>query len=96
MLNKILYMIAELLWKYIEPRINKACEEGYKRGEVSGYVAGYDDGYMASADDITRRIGQVYQIVADKAKADVYTDAGAIPIEEVDEALSQTVFEGVE
>lgn len=83
MFEKLLDKLAELLWKRLEPRIIKACEEGYKRGEVTWYVSGVSDGYAECAEDITRRCGQLYEIIRQKAKEDAYTESGAINIEEV-------------
>ena len=83
MIEKLLNKLAEMLWARLEPKIIKACEEGYKRGELTWYSSGVADGYSECAEDITRRMGQIYEIISQKAREDVYTEAGAIDIEEI-------------
>lgn len=60
-------MLEKVLKKYMQPIIEEAQEEAYKRG----------------AEDVIRRFAFVYETVAQTAKADAYTEAGAIDIEEV-------------
>jgi len=69
--------LAELIWKILEPRLEEIIEKAYAKG----------------GEDVIRRFAFVYDTVAQTAKADVYAEMGAIPIEEVDEEFSQTVFE---
>ena len=73
-------MFQKILRKYMQPIIKDAQEEAYKKG----------------AEDTIRRFAFVYDAIAQKAKEEAWAEAGAIPIEEIDEELSQTVFEGLE
>ena len=75
--------IVDLIWERLEPRIERACAEGYKKGEIHGYVAGKEDGYVESADDIIRRMTTVYDVVRHNAQIDAYADAGAIDIKDI-------------
>lgn len=75
--------IIDLIWERLEPKITKAAEEGYKRGEIHGYVAGKEDGYIESADDIIRRMTTVYDVVRQTAKIDAYAEEGAVDISEI-------------
>lgn len=69
--------LAELIWKILEPRMEEVITKAYRQG----------------GEDIIRRFAFVYDKVAETAKADAYADAGAIDFDELDEELSQTVFE---
>ena len=69
--------LAELIWKILEPRLEDVIQTAYVKG----------------GEDVIRRFAFVYEKVADTAKADAYAEAGAISIEELDEELSQTIFE---
>ena len=73
-------MFEGILRKYMQPIIKEAQEEAYKQG----------------AEDVIRRFAFVYDEVRNLAREDAMAEAGAIPIEEIDEELSQTVFEGLE
>jgi len=65
-------MFEELLRKYMQPIIKDAQEEAYKKG----------------AEDTIRRFAFVYDTIAQKAKEDAWTEAGAIDIEEITDDLS--------
>ena len=73
-------MFEEILRKYMQPIIKEAQEEAYKQG----------------AEDVIRRFAFVYDEVRNLAREDAMAEAGAIQIEEIDEELSRTVFEGLE
>ena len=60
-------MFEKVLKKYMQPIIEDAQEEAYKKG----------------AEDVIRRFAFVYETVAQTAKADAYAEAGAINIEEI-------------
>lgn len=60
-------MFEKVLKKYMQPIIQEAQEEAYKKG----------------AEDVIRRFAFVYETVAQTAKADAYADAGAVNIEEI-------------
>ena len=72
-------MFEELLRKYMQPIIKDAQEEAYKQG----------------AEDTIRRFAFVYDEVRNIAIEDARAEAGEIPIEEIDEELSQTIFEEI-
>lgn len=72
--------LAELIWKQLEPRVKQVAEDAYKRG----------------AEDVIRRFAFVYDTVAKTAREDAYAEAGVIDIGELDEELSQTIFEEIE
>lgn len=72
-------MFQELLRKYMQPIIKDAQEEAYKQG----------------AEDVIRRFAFVYDEVRNIAREDAMAEAGEIPIEEIDEELSQTIFEEI-
>lgn len=72
-------MFEELLRKYMQPIIKEATEEAYKQG----------------AEDTIRRFAFVYDEVRKLAREDAMAEAGEIPIEEIDEELSQTIFEEI-
>lgn len=69
--------LAELIWKILEPRLEDVIQKAYAKG----------------AEDIIRRFAFVYDAVGEMAKQEAYAEAGAIPIEEINEEFSQTVFE---
>lgn len=69
--------LAELIWKILEPRLEEVITKAYAQG----------------GEDLLRRFGFIYEEVRRIAREDAYAEAGAIPIEEVDEEFSQTVFE---
>ena len=72
-------MFQELLKKYMQPIIKETQEEAYKQG----------------AEDVIRRFAFVYDEVRNLAREDARAEAGEIPIEEIDEELSQTIFEEI-
>lgn len=72
-------MFQELLRKYMQPIIKDAQEEAYKQG----------------AEDVIRRFAFVYDEVRNIAREDARAEAGEIPIEEIDEEYSQTIFEEI-
>ena len=72
--------LAELIWKILEPRLEKVITDAYKKG----------------GEDIIRRFAFVYDEVRNIAREDAMAEAGEIPIEEIDEELSQTIFEELE
>ena len=72
-------MFQELLKKYMQPIIKDAQEEAYKQG----------------AEDVIRRFAFVYDEVRNIAREDARAEAGEIPIEEIDEEYSQTIFEEI-
>ena len=72
-------MFEAILRKYMQPIIKEAQEEAYKQG----------------AEDILRRFAFVYEEVRNIAREDARAEAGEIPIEEIDEELSQTIFEEI-
>lgn len=73
-------MFEGIIRKYMQPIIKETQEEAYKQG----------------AEDVIRRFAFVYDEVRRLAKEDAYAEAGAIPIDELDEELSQSIFEEVE
>ena len=73
-------MIQEKIREALKPIIDEALEEAYKKG----------------AEDTIRRFAFVYDTIAQTAKRDAYAEVGAIDIEELDEELSQTVFDDIE
>ena len=72
-------MFEKILRKYMQPIIKEAQEEAYKQG----------------AEDVIRRFAFVYDEVRNIAREDARAEAGEIPIEEIDEELSQTIFEEI-
>ena len=72
-------MFEAILRKYMQPIIKDAQEEAYKQG----------------AEDVIRRFAFVYDEVRNIAREDARAEAGEIPIEEIDEELSQTIFEEI-
>ena len=72
-------MFEAILRKYMQPIIKEAQEEAYKQG----------------AEDVIRRFAFVYDEVRNIAREDARAEAGEIPIEEIDEELSQTIFEEI-
>ena len=72
-------MFEAILRKYMQPIIKEATEEAYKQG----------------AEDILRRFAFVYEEVRNIAREDARAEAGEIPIEEIDEEYSQTIFEEI-
>ena len=72
-------MFEAILRKYMQPIIKDAQEEAYKQG----------------AEDVIRRFAFVYDEVRNIAREDAMAEAGEIPIEEIDEELSQTIFEEI-
>ena len=72
-------MFESILRKYMEPIIKETQEEAYKQG----------------AEDVIRRFAFVYDEVRNIAREDARAEAGEIPIEEIDEELSQTIFEEI-
>ena len=72
-------MFEGILRKYMQPIIKEAQEEAYKQG----------------AEDVIRRFAFVYDEVRNIAREDARAEAGEIPIEEIDEELSQTIFEEI-
>ena len=72
-------MFEGILRKYMQPIIKEAQEEAYKQG----------------AEDVIRRFAFVYDEVRNLAREDARAEAGEIPIEEIDEELSQTIFEEI-
>lgn len=72
-------MFEDILRKYMQPIIKDATEEAYKQG----------------AEDTIRRFAFVYDEVRNIAREDARAEAGEIPIEEIDEELSQTIFEEI-
>ena len=83
MFEQMIEKMSDLIWTKLEPRIIKACEEGYTRGRVYGYSEGHDDGAVSATDDVIRRMTYVYDFIRHKAEEDAYTQAGAINIEEI-------------
>lgn len=83
MFEQMIEKMADLIWTKLEPRITKACEEGYIKGRVYGYGEGHEDGAATATDDLIRRMTYVYDYISAKAKEDAYTEAGAIDIEEI-------------
>lgn len=73
-------IIQEKIREALKPIIDEALEEAYKKG----------------AEDTIRRFAFVYDTIAQIAKQDAYAEVGAIDIEELDEEMSQTVFEDIE
>lgn len=72
-------MFEGILRKYMQPIIKEAQEEAYKQG----------------AEDTIRRFAFVYDEVRNLAREDARAEAGEIPIEEIDEEYSQTIFEEI-
>lgn len=72
-------MFEKILKKYMQPIIQDAQKEAYKQG----------------AEDVIRRFAFVYDEVRNIAREDARAEAGEIPIEEIDEELSQTIFEEI-
>lgn len=72
-------MFQEILRKYMQPIIKETQEEAYKQG----------------AEDTIRRFAFVYDEVRNIAREDARAEAGEIPIEEIDEEYSQTIFEEI-
>ena len=72
-------MFEGILRKYMQPIIKDAQEEAYKQG----------------AEDVIRRFAFVYDEVRNLAREDAMAEAGEIPIEEIDEEYSQTIFEEI-
>ena len=72
-------MFEEILRKYMQPIIKDAQEEAYKQG----------------AEDTIRRFAFVYDEVRNIAREDARAEAGEIPIEEINEEFSQTIFEEI-
>ena len=72
-------MFEAILRKYMQPIIKDAQEEAYKQG----------------AEDVIRRFAFVYDEVRNIAREDARAEAGEITIEEIDEELSQTIFEEI-
>ena len=72
-------MFEAILRKYMQPIIKDATEEAYKQG----------------AEDTIRRFAFVYDEVRNIAREDARAEAGEIPIEEIDEEYSQTIFEEI-
>ena len=72
-------MFEGILRKYMQPIIKETQEEAYKQG----------------AEDTIRRFAFVYDEVRNLAREDARAEAGEIPIEEIDEELSQTIFEEI-
>lgn len=72
-------MLQEIMAKAMKPIIAEVAEESYKRG----------------AEDVIRRFAFVYDTVRQTAKADALAEIAGIDIEEIDEELSQEVFEEV-
>ena len=72
-------MFEAILRKYMKPIIKETQEEAYKQG----------------AEDVIRRFAFVYDEVRNIAREDARAEAGEIPIEEIDEELSQTIFEEI-
>ena len=72
--------LAELIWKALEPKIAEVTEKAYIKG----------------GEDMIRRFAFVYDAVAKTANEDVYAEAGAIDIDDLDVELSQTIFEELE
>ena len=72
-------MFEAILRKYMQPIIKETQEEAYKQG----------------AEDVIRRFAFVYDEVRNIAREDARAEAGEIPIEEIDEELSQTIFEEI-
>ena len=72
-------MFEGIIRKYMQPIIKEAQEEAYKQG----------------AEDVIRRFAFVYDEVRNIAREDARAEAGEIPIEEIDEELSQTIFEEI-
>ena len=72
-------MFESILRKYMQPIIKETQEEAYKQG----------------AEDVIRRFAFVYDEVRNIAREDARAEAGEIPIEEIDEELSQTIFEEI-
>ena len=70
-------MITEYIWKQLEPKVSKMVEDAYKQG----------------AEDVIRRFALVYDEVRNIAREDARAEAGEIPIEEINEEFSQTIFE---
>ena len=72
-------MFEAILRRYMQPIIKETQEEAYKQG----------------AEDVIRRFAFVYDEVRNIAREDARAEAGEIPIEEIDEELSQTIFEEI-
>ena len=72
-------MFESILRKYMQPIIKETQEEAYKQG----------------AEDVIRRFAFVYDEVRNIAREDARAEAGEIPIEEIDEEYSQTIFEEI-
>ena len=72
-------MFEAILKKYMQPIIKETQEEAYKQG----------------AEDVIRRFAFVYDEVRNLAREDARAEAGEIPIEEIDEEYSQTIFEEI-
>ena len=72
-------MFEAILRRYMQPIIKETQEEAYKQG----------------AEDVIRRFAFVYDEVRNIAREDARAEAGEIPIEEIDEEYSQTIFEEI-
>ena len=68
-------MFETILRKYMQPIIKEAQTEAYKQG----------------AEDTIRRFAFVYDTIGQKAKEDAWADAGAIPIDEIDELMEADI-----
>ena len=68
-------MFEAILRKYMQPIIKETQEEAYKQG----------------AEDTIRRFAFVYDTIGQKAKEDAYAEAGAIPIEELDNLMEADI-----
>ena len=97
--NKLMLWVLSILQPIVEEWLAKAWEDSrelYAQMIAQALKESKDVGYEIGSEDATRRCHELYMF----GRIDGYTrgmdDAGAISIEEVDEELSQTVFEGVE
>ena len=67
--------VQETVRRVLKPIIEEALVQAYKQG----------------AEDTIRRFAFVYDTIAKTAKEDVYTEAGAIPIEDIDDAVYEEI-----
>ena len=96
MIEKLIEKLAEMIWKYIEPRIVAACEEGFKRGCAYGYIDGHEVGYTSGQDDLIRRVSYLYDFVRHAAEQESAIKKMEIPVEEISDKEFQAIIKEME
>lgn len=92
-LNKLAELMVTLLWPRLEVEIKKLNGVAYRNGNDSGYVQGHEDGYISGHADLIRRVSKLYDEVHKTATLDAYAEAGAIPIEDINEEQFDALVE---